>query len=63
MTRIYLRLCYLCYQAGENEQAVGYYMPKPDETYDVCEECAKLCEKQGHIIYRFEEGDEIEEFK
>ena len=60
MVKVYVRVCYLCNLKGELKEATYFYYTPKGEAYDVCDECAELCSKQGFTIYEITEETEIE---
>jgi len=61
MPIIRVRVCFLCYQKGELKEAVGYYSPKGENDYDVCEDCKMLVETEEHIVLPIEIEDVVDE--
>jgi len=60
MTKLYIRVCYLCNNKGELKEATHTYRPQ-DEEFDVCEECAELCREQGFEVWELIGETEIEQ--
>jgi len=57
--KILVRICYFCSELGKTVQAVAYYSPQPDETYDLCEEHKEICKKEKFNVLPLDEADQI----
>ncbi|MFA5307511.1 MAG: hypothetical protein WC365_08740 [Candidatus Babeliales bacterium] len=57
MTTIKQRLCVICYEDGENVQAVARYNTLDNESNDVCEKHLKVI-KEAKLTYRMLRDDE-----
>ena len=67
MTKKWVRVCYLCYNDGKLREATYFYVSKPlipipqTKTFDVCDEHAIICKKEGRTVSPIMDETEREE--
>lgn len=60
MTRMFMRLCYLCYVDGETKGATHkYYAEGADDWYDVCDSHTEVVREAGNETEEIPVGERI----